>query len=163
MIISLVAAADEQNVIGYKNALPWKLPADMKFFKNLTTGHPVIMGRRTFESMECKPLKNRTNVIITRNPTATYGADVKVFANIGESVNAFRAESEIFIIGGAQIFREAMPIAEKIYLTRIHSSFLGDSYFPEIIENEWIEAERSNHYPDKDNKYPYSFIKLVRK
>ncbi len=163
MIISLVAAADENNVIGMNNALPWKLPADMKFFKNLTMGHAVIMGRKTFESIGCKPLSGRTNVVITRNKSFHTEPNILIFSNLNDALKALVSEKEIFVIGGAEIFREAMPKASIIYLTRINFSFEGDSFFPEIVENEWIEVGRTNHEPDKDNAYRYSFIKLARK
>ncbi len=163
MIISLVAAADENGLIGRNNALPWRLPADMKYFKNLTMGHTVIMGRKTFESIKCKPLKGRTNVIITRNRFFSTDADILIFNNLTDAFTAFVNEKEIFVIGGGEIFREALPKAEKIYLTRIHCKFQGDSYFPELIDTEWIVTKSSKHTPDNDNAYSYSFIELTRK
>jgi dihydrofolate reductase len=162
MIISLVAAASDNNVIGINNTLPWKMPADMKFFKNLTMGHTVIMGRKTFESMNNKPLSGRTNVVITRNKNfSTNGCTV--LDSLTEAFNMFNDQKEVFIIGGSQIFNIAMPKADKIYLTRIHHAFNGDSYFPELPGKEWVELSREDYPADEKNPFSYSFIVLGRK
>lgn len=163
MIISLVAAASDNNVIGINNSLPWRMPADMKFFKNLTMGHVVIMGRKTFESMGGKPLAGRLNVIITRNKNFSTTVNYTVLDSLDEAFKAFNDEKEVFIIGGAEIFNQALPKADKIYLTRIHGIFKGDSYFPELIDREWIKLGVEDHPADEKNPYPYSFIELGRK
>lgn len=161
MIVSLVAAAAENNVIGRDNALIWRMPADMKFFKNLTTGHTVIMGRKTYESMG-RPLPNRKNIIITRNKEyKAEGCDV--FSSFSDVLWRFKSEKEIFVIGGAEIYRQFMNSADKIYLTRIHYSFVGDAFFPEITTSEWYEAKRQDFAADEKNPYPYSFIEFDRK
>ena len=120
MIISLVAAASDNNVIGINNSLPWKMPADMKFFRNLTMGHVVIMGRKTFESMGAKPLGGRKNVIISRNKNFSTNADYTVLGSLSEAFRLFIDEKEVFVIGGSEIFKQAFPQADKIYLTRVH-------------------------------------------
>ena len=162
MIISLVAAASDNNVIGINNTLPWKMPADMKFFKNLTMGHTVIMGRKTFESIDNRPLPGRKNVVITRNKNFS-SPGCTVLDSLDEVFKAFSNEKEVFIIGGSEIFNLAMPKANRVYLTRIHSTFAGDSYFPELTDKEWVEASRLDHQADEKNPFPYSFIVLDRK
>ncbi|HXB13635.1 MAG TPA: dihydrofolate reductase [Bacteroidia bacterium] len=162
MIISLVAAASDNNVIGINNTLPWKMPADMKFFKNLTMGHIVIMGRKTFESMDNKPLPGRINVVISRKKNfSTNGCTV--LDSLAEAFTKFGDQKEVFIIGGSQIFNTSLPQADKIYLTRIHHTFNGDSYFPELSDKEWVELSRESHPQDEKNPFPYSFIVLGRK
>ena len=161
MIVSLVAAAAENNVIGKNNTLPWCMPADMKFFKNLTMGHTVVMGRKTYESMG-KPLPGRKNIIITRNKD--YKAEgCVVLSSFSDVLEHCKAESEIYVIGGAEIFHQQMNSADKIYLTRIHHSFEGDAYFPDIDMNEWAEAKRTDFSADEKNHYNYSFIEFSRR
>ncbi|MGP8214354.1 MAG: dihydrofolate reductase [Bacteroidia bacterium] len=161
MIVSLVAAAAENNVIGKNNALPWRMPADMKFFKNLTMGHTVIMGRKTYESMG-KPLPGRKNIIITRNKKFT-AKDCIVLSSFSEISEHCKAESEIFVIGGAEIYQQFIHNADKIYLTRIHHNFTGDSYFPDIQADEWEQTGFSYFPKDEKNPYPYSFIEFSRR
>jgi len=161
MIISLVAAASDNNVIGKNDALPWKMPADMKFFKNLTTGHTVIMGRKTYETMG-KPLAGRKNIIITRNKF--FKADgCLVFNSLEQAFAAFSDEKEVFVIGGAEIYKLALPLSDKIYLTRVHCTVEGDAYFVELIEKEWVVSKQTNYPTDEKNPFPYTFIELVRK
>lgn len=161
MIVSLVAAASDNNVIGKKGALPWKMPADMKFFKNLTMGHTVIMGRKTFESMG-RPLPGRKNIVITRNKNFK-AEGCTVLDSLTEAITMSTEENEAFIIGGAEIYREALPLANKIYLTRIHCVLEGDAFFMQLPEKEWVETSHENHPADEKNSYSYSFIVLVRK
>jgi len=138
------------------------MPADMKFFKNLTMGHTVIMGRKTFESMDNKPLPGRTNVVITRNKNfSTIGCTV--LDSLTEAFNAFNEQKEVFVIGGSEIFNQALLKADKVYLTRIHATFKGDSYFPELPDKEWLEVSRQDYDADEKNPFPYSFIVLDRK
>src|SRR5688500_18799105 len=134
MTISFLLAASENNVIGKDNKLPWHLPSDLKYFKNLTWGMPVVMGRKTFESFG-KPLSGRRNIVISRNNE--WKAEGVEIANSIEKAVALAQQSavnEIFIIGGGEIFKTFLPKAERIYLTRIHHSFDGDAFFPEIDE-----------------------------
>ena len=153
-MISFIVAAAENNVIGKNNQLPWHLPSDMKYFKNQTWGMTVIMGRKSLESLG-KPLQGRKNIVVTRNKSwKPEGAEVA--HSIDEAIELAKQSGakEIFIIGGAEIFKTTMPIAERIYLTRIHHEFEGDAYFPEVSTDEWnlvksrlCEADEKNHYP----------------
>lgn len=139
--LSLIAAVAANGVIGSDNALPWRLPEDLKRFKALTLGHPVIMGRRTHESIG-RPLPGRRNIVISRN--AAYRAEgCEVAASLGEAINAcISADDEIFVIGGAQIYAAAMPLAQRLYLTEIRREFPGDARFPAIDRIGWQEKNR---------------------
>jgi len=162
MTISLVAAAGNNNVIGTHNTLPWKMPADMKFFMNLTMGHPVLMGRKTYESFG-KPLKNRRNIIITRDMKLTL-PDCEVVHSLDEALLLVKDEKEeIFIIGGAEIYHQSIGIADKIYLTRIYHDFEGDAYFPLIYETEWKEVSHKEQQSDEKNPYPFAFLEYIKK
>ncbi|RYY89269.1 MAG: dihydrofolate reductase [Chitinophagaceae bacterium] len=132
MMLSLLVAADEGNVIGKDNALPWRLPGDLKYFKNLTWGMPILMGRKTFESIG-KPLPGRHSIVITRNKAWSHEG-VEVVHSLEAALEAAerRSVKELFLIGGAEIFREALPQADRIYLTRIYKRYDGDAYFPEL-------------------------------
>ena len=145
--LAIIVAAARNGVIGKDNKLPWHLPQDLKYFKAQTTGKPVIMGRKTFESIG-KPLPNRTNIIITRNPDWTHEnvlvcrsladaiSEAKKLSN--ESFSEAQAFSEVMIIGGAEIYKTALPLVDKIYLTRIDADVEGDAWFPELLESEWV-------------------------
>ena len=157
MIISLIAAMDKNKVIGKNNSLPWKLPEDMKRFREITQNKPVITGRKTFESIG-KPLPNRTNIIITKDKN--YNAEgCVVVHSVDESLKVAKGNEEVMIIGGEQIFREFLPIANKMYLTFIEQEFEGDSYFPEYNKNEWKEIKREEH---KNENYKFVFVDLKR-
>lgn len=161
MIISFVVAASENNIIGKDNKLLWSLPNDMKFFKNTTWGMPVIMGRKTYDSLG-KPLEGRTNIVITRQKLEIPG--VKVVNNLDQGLAA-AAETdakESFIIGGGQIFAEAMPRANKIYITRVHAVLEGDTEFPVIDESQWQLTSNLDFPADAKHKYAYSFQLWVR-
>jgi dihydrofolate reductase len=162
MIISFVVAASENNVIGKDNKLLWTLPNDMKFFKNTTWGMPVIMGRKTYDSLG-KPLEGRANIVITRQKLEIPG--VKVVNNIDQALAA-AAETdakESFIIGGGQVFAEAMPRADKIYITRVHTVIEGDTDFPVINESQWQLISNLDFPADARHKYAYSFQLWQRK
>ena len=163
MTISFLLAASENNVIGKDNKLPWHLPNDLKFFKNTTWGMPVIMGRKTFESFG-KPLSGRRNIVITRNH-GWNAEGVEIAASIGEAVELAKQSdvNEIFVIGGGEIFKTYFPEANRIYITRIHHSFTGDAFFPEIDENEWQLVKEVNCAADEKNPYPHSFQTWERK
>ncbi len=156
MIISFVVAASTNNVIGKNNRLLWSLPNDMKFFKNTTWGMPVIMGRKTYESLG-KPLEGRTNIVITRQELNITGAHT--VKNLDEAIEAAGATDarEAFIIGGGQIFAEAMSIADKIYITRVHTIIEGDTYFPVIDESQWNLVSNLDFPADAKHAYAYSF------
>jgi dihydrofolate reductase len=138
MIISIIAAVSNNNVIGKDNKLPWHLPGDLKRFKELTTGHTIIMGRKTFESIG-RPLPSRRNIVVTRNKD--YKADgVEIIHSIKEALDLVKNEDEVFIIGGEEIYKLALPMANKIYLTRINKEYDGDAFFPELGP-EWSGTE----------------------
>lgn len=152
-ILSLLVAADEQNVIGKDNKLPWHLPNDLKYFKNLTWGMPILMGRKTFESIG-KPLAGRQSIVITRNQDWQHEG-VEVVHSVEEAIQKARDKDikEVFVIGGAEIFATSLAQADRIYLTRIHHSFEGDVYFPKLPEGEWSLVK--SHLSPKDEKNPY--------
>ena len=160
-MIAIVVAADENNVIGKDNQLIWHLPADLKHFKQITMGHPIIMGRKTYESIG-KPLPGRTTIIITRQDG--YEAEGCIVVNaIQEAIEkAKQLDEQAYLIGGAEIYKQALELTDTIYLTRIHHRFEGDTFFPEIKEDEWKSVSEEQHEPDEKNKYSYSFIKLER-
>lgn len=163
MHFSLLLAASENNVIGKNNKLPWHLPADLKYFKNLTWGMPVIMGRRTYDSFG-KTLPGRRNIVITRNKEWK-AEGVDVVHSIEEAVALAKesAVKEIFIIGGSEIFKNILPKADRIYLTRIHQSFEGDAFFPVLNEEEWQLVKNRDCAADEKNAYPHSFQVWERK
>jgi dihydrofolate reductase len=160
MITTIVVAIGENNAIGKNNQLLWYLPADLKHFKNITTGHTVIMGRKTYDSVG-KPLPNRRNIIITRQDITIEGCEV--VKSIEDALALCSTEEEVFIVGGAEIYRQSMHLTNRLYLTIVHQSFDADSFFPEINYDEWKETEREDHEPDEKNKLPYSFITLERR
>lgn len=162
MIKSIIAAVAENNVIGKNNDLVWHLPADLKYFKETTKGHFVMMGRKTFESFG-KPLRNRTHIIITRDKNYSY-PDCYVVHNLQEAYDIAEKnnQQEIFILGGAEIYRQSIDQTDRLYITEIRESFDGDTFFPEINKNKWKEVERNDFEPDEKNKYPYSFVRYER-
>jgi len=166
MKVSLIVAVSENGIIGKNNDLIWHLPKDMKFFKDTTLGHHVIMGRRNFESIPHKfrPLPNRTNIIITRQ--ANYSAKDCITVNsIKDALEVARqnGDKEPFIIGGGQIYKIALEenLVDKIYLTKVHHSFDGDAFFPEL-NSEWIETKKIENKTDDKHRYSYDFITLEK-
>jgi dihydrofolate reductase len=156
-LITIIAAASENNVIGKDNKLIWHLSDDLKHFKELTKGHHVIMGRKTFESMP-KALPNRTNVIITRN--RNYTADnAIVVQSLDDALKISKKDSQPFIIGGGEIYKMAMSIADRIELTRVHADFEGDAFFPEIELSEWKEVKIDKRKKDENHNYDFTFIR----
>ena len=151
-MVSVIVAVAENGVIGDKNSLLWHISEDLRNFKRVTSGHPVFMGRKTFESLG-RPLPNRKNVVITRQDITIEGCEV--VHSLDEALGLFSAEEEVFVIGGAQIYREAMPLADRFYLTRVHHSYQGDTSFPEWSEADWILTE-SEHF-ERGEKYEYPF------
>lgn len=157
MTISLVVAASENNVIGKDNRLLWHLPNDMKFFKNTTWGMPVIMGRKTYESLG-KPLPGRTNIVMTRH--REWNAEgTKVAANMDEAMKAAADTDakEVFVIGGGEIFKQVLPDADKVYLTRVHTKLEGDAFFPELTASDWKLLSQLDFTSDAKHAYAYSF------
>lgn len=161
MRISAIVAMSENRVIGKDNRLPWHMPADLKHFKEITLGKPVIMGRKTYESIG-RPLPNRHNIVITRD--AHFQAPgCMVTTSIDTAFAAVSEQEEIFVIGGAVLFEQLMPRIQRLYLTIIHHSFDGDAFFPKINMDEWQEVERVDHASDDANPYPYSFFTYDKK
>lgn len=160
-ILSAIAAMANNRVIGRANQLPWHLPADLKHFKALTLGHPIIMGRNTYLSIG-RPLPQRTNIILTRNPAFSAPGCV-IATNLDSALRiATPLDNEVFIIGGADIYRQLLPHVQRLYLTIIEQAFEGDAFFPDIDLREWHEIANEYHAPDTDNPYPYRFIQLER-
>jgi len=160
MTITAVVAISENHVIGKDNKLLWYLPNDLKHFKEITTGHAVIMGRKTFDSVG-KPLPRRRNIIVTRQAINIEGCEV--VHSVEAALALCADEQEVFIVGGAEIYKQSMHLTDRIYLTIIHKEFEGDSFFPELNKAEWQEVYREDHEPDEKNSLPYSFITLEKR
>jgi len=163
VIISFIVAVSENNIIGKDNKLPWYLPTDMKYFKNVTWGMPVIMGRKSYEALG-EPLRGRTNIVVTRNKS--WKADgVQAVSSVDQAITlaAQTDAKEIFIIGGGEIFQAALPSADRIYLTLVHGTFDGDALFPEMKQDEWKLVSNRDCEPDEKNRFPLSFQVWERK
>jgi len=158
MVISLIAAMTPDRVIGRNNQLPWHMPADLQHFKNLTSHKTILMGRKTYQSIG-RPLPNRRNIIITRD-TNFAAPGCEIFHSIDEALTALKDEAEVCIIGGSEIYLQTLARADFLYLTFIHATIDGDTYFPEWNKNEWQEISREEHSSDERNPYSYSFITL---
>lgn len=162
MILSAIVAVGENNEIGKDNDLLWRLPNDMRFFRTTTSGHAVIMGRKTLESFG-KPLKNRENIVITRSQDyQTEG--VHITHNLQEAIELARSmgEEEAFLLGGGQIYAEGLKFCDRLYLTQVHGTFEADTFFPAIKEEEWKEIHRENHPADERHAYAYTFLTYER-
>ena len=161
MTVSLVVAAANNNVIGRDGELPWHLPDDLRQFKRLTTGKPVIMGRRTFESIG-KPLPDRHNIVMTRDPDyAAPGCDI--VSSVSDALDCAGDGTEVMVIGGGQVYRDFMPRAGRIYLTRVQAEIDGDTHFPEIDSNEWQMVSSEHHDADERHAYPFEMMVLERR
>ena len=160
MKLSIIVAMAANGVIGRDNELPWHLPADLQHFKQITMGKPILMGRKTFESIG-RPLPGRSNIVITRDGSYTAGG-CEVVTSIQAALEAASGHDEVMVIGGAELYRQVLPEVETIYLTRIHEPFDGDTRFPEIRNTEWHQVERTDHEADEKNPHDYSFIRLDR-
>lgn len=159
-IISIIVAVDQNFGIGNENKLLCHLPADMKRFKDITAGHPVIMGRKTWESLKIQPLPNRQNIILTsQKDYLVPGAEIA--NSIDDALKLCQKESEIFIIGGDSVYKQFLPITNKIYLTQIHEKFPSDTFFPEIEISKWKIMECIEYQPDEKNKFSYTFLTLT--
>lgn len=159
--ISIIVAIAQNFAIGKNNDLLFHLPNDLKRFKEITTGHPVIMGRNTLLSLPKGALPNRRNIVITDNPDEKFDR-CEMVLSIEEAVEAVRNETEAFIIGGGMIYRQFYPVAGKLYLTLVHQDFDADVYFPEINYSEWKEFYREDLFDEKNN-FSYSYLNLERK
>jgi len=161
-MITIIAAIDSNNGIGKDNQLIWHLPSDLKRFKAKTTGHCIIMGRKTFESLG-KPLPNRTTIVISRNNNFQVPEGCILVDSLKEALAVATNDSSPYIIGGAEIYKEAMTIAEKLEITYIHHVFEADAYFPTINLTIWKSVSREDFKADEKNKYDYSFVTYLRK
>jgi dihydrofolate reductase len=166
MKVSLIAAVAANGVIGRNNGLPWNLPADLRFFQSVTMGHTLIMGRRTWESF-ATPLPGRRIIVITRRPDwqpEGLAEGVEVAHSLAESLDRAResGDSEAFVAGGTEVFREALPQADRIYLTRVEAEVPGDTYFPEFDVSGWEIIEEEHHETDADHLFPFTFQTLDR-
>ncbi|MEZ5032343.1 MAG: dihydrofolate reductase [Saprospiraceae bacterium] len=164
MRITAIAALTPKRVIGKHNQLPWHLPADLRFFKKTTTGHHVIMGRKTWQALPGGPLPNRVNVVISRSPLEV-PEGVRVFPGLEQALEwVFRQEeTEAFIIGGAQIYQATMNMTDRMILTEVDVDVDGDAYFPEWRDIDWEEVSREAHEADDKNPHAYSFVEYTRK
>ena len=158
--ITLIAAVARNNVIGLGNAMPWRLPEDLKRFKALTLGHPIVMGRKTWESLG-RPLPGRTNIVVTRNPAfVAEGAMTAASLEAALAVAAATGTDQTFIIGGAEIYRQALPLAGCMQLTEIDREFAGDAFFPSWDAAAWQETQREQHHAAAG--FDYAFVTYVR-
>jgi dihydrofolate reductase len=162
MILSLIAGIGKNNELGKGNTLLWNLPIDMKHFRDTTSGHPVIMGRKTFESIG-RPLPNRRNIIITRDVNYKHEG-IEVVHSLEEAVDLFRYDvhDEIFVIGGAEIYKQAIDHADRLYITYVDSAFDADAFFPTIDMAFWKETSREHHERDEKNIFPLDFVLYER-
>ena len=160
-IISIIVAMSRNNVIGVNNDMPWKQKADLKHFQNLTKNKVIIMGRKTFESIG-KKLPNRTNVVITRDESFSGLHEVECFSNLNEALEHYEKESEIMIIGGGQIYKEAMPYANNFYITYIETEINnGEVFFPEL-DKTLKKITEVKHFKDENNQYDYTFVRFEK-
>ena len=158
--LSIIVAISENNAIGKNNRLLWHLPADLKHFKELTTGHTIIMGRKTYDSIG-KPLPNRRSIVITRS-TDLVIEGVEVVNSLAHAIELCKQDEEAFIIGGAEIYQQAMPYTTGIHLTKIHQSYEADTFFPEINPLTWREINSNTYAADEKNNVAYTFSTLER-
>lgn len=162
MIISLIVAIGKNNEIGKDNRMLAHMPADLKHFKEITSGHTVIMGRKTFDSLPKGALPNRKNIVISRNKDLQIESAL-VYSSLDYALIKMIDEKEVFIIGGAEIYRQTLPGADKLYLTRIHAEFPdADTFFPEINFRDWKIVSQETFPPDEKNPYAYTFLELER-
>lgn len=163
MKISLIVAASENNVIGRNNDLPWKLPDDMKFFVRTTKGHHILMGRKNLESFG-KLLPKRTNIVLTRDKNYEFeGAEIFHDLEAAIQFAKERGEEELMIIGGGEIYKQALPFTDRIYLTRIHTKIEGDTYFPDFDQTDWKVISKEYHPKDEKHNYDFTFYTFEKK
>ncbi|WP_019601301.1 type 3 dihydrofolate reductase [Teredinibacter turnerae] len=165
--VALVVGVAANGVIGRDNGLPWRLPKDLAYFKRVTMGHPIVMGRKTFDSIG-RPLPGRTNIVVTRNPTwQAEGVDVchslEDALVLARDVATQTQVKQIMVIGGAEFYRQMLPQADRLYLTEVHADVVGDAYFPEFDRSRWQQLSAERHEADSGNPYAYSFLVLERR
>ncbi len=166
MKLALIVAKSQNNVIGINNNLPWHLSEDLKYFKRVTMGKPIIMGRKTFESIG-RPLPGRTNIVVTHNES--YQAEgikivhsLKAALELCDAITLIDGSDEAMVIGGAELYKQALPLADYLYLTEVHAEVKGDAFFPEFNRDEWQEIGRENFTAIEPNPYNYSFLVLEK-
>ena len=159
--LTIIAAASTNNVIGFNNKLIWNIPNDLKRFKELTLGHSVIMGRKTFESLP-NPLPKRRNIIVTKNKDYSRNG-IEVTSNIEDAIDLCKSDSQPFIIGGGEIYSQTIEIVDKIELTRVYKEYQGDAFFPDIPLDKFELANELVNYLDDDSSTKYSFLTYIRK
>ena len=155
--ISIIVAIAGNNAIGKNNELLWHIPEDLKRFKKITSGHPVIMGRNTYLSLPRRPLANRINIVITDNSAETFEGCITV-NSINAAIEACPDDTECFVIGGGAVYRQFLPLASKLYITHVHENFEADTFFPEIDPEIWKPVETENHDPDDKSGFSYTFV-----
>lgn len=160
-MVSIIVAIAQNGTIGDKNSLLWHIKEDMRFFRTTTSGHAVVMGRKTFESLGSRPLPKRTNIVITRADRAFEGA--LTAHSLEEAIRLAEGDEEIFIIGGAQIYREALRIADRMYITRVMHDYEGDTSFPDIDLSEWELVAEEKHDRGEEYEHPFAFLTYERK
>ena len=161
--ISIIVAIAENYAIGCHNKLPWHLPADLKHFKELTTGHAIIMGRKTFESLPNGALPNRKNIVLRSVFSDGITEGYFEASSAENALKIAQSEEQIFIIGGSSVYGEFLDKADSMYITWIHAEFEADTFFPEIDFSKWKEVSRVNHKADEKNRYDYSFVEYQKK
>ncbi len=161
MPLTIIVAMSENRVIGRNGDLPWRLPEDLKRFKRLTTGHHVIMGRKTFETLG-RPLPDRTNIIITRRQDFAAAGDIRIAHSFEEALGLVESDVEPFVLGGGEIYTLALPLADRLELTIVHATIPGDTYFPEYDENDWTLVLDDRHDADENHEYAFSFQTFKR-
>lgn len=161
-MISIIAAIAENRVIGSKNNLPWYLPADLKHFKNTTINKTIVMGLNTFKSIGEKALPNRKNIILSNDANYKLPENCFLATSIDQVLQMTKDQPEVMICGGASVYKQFLPLTQRMYLTYIHHDFNGDIFFPEFNMDDWKELSRENHEPDEKNAHPYSFVVLMR-
>ena len=159
--LSIIVAMAKNRTIGVNNSLPWRCPEDLKHFKALTMGHHMIMGRKTFDSIG-KPLPGRTTVVVTRNADLEI-ADCVIAHSLNEAIAACAGDDEIFIVGGAELFRQAVPLVDTLYITEIQQDVEGDAHFPEFDKTAWRETSRKVHSQDTPQPLEYHFVTYLKK
>ena len=160
-MVSIIVAIAQNGTIGDKNSLLWHIKEDMRFFRTTTSGHAVVMGRKTFESLGSRPLPKRTNIVITRADRVFEGA--LTAHSLEEAIRLAEGDEEIFIIGGAQIYREALRMADRVYITRVMHDYEGDTSFPDIDLSEWELVAEEKHDRGEEYEYPFAFLTYERR
>jgi dihydrofolate reductase len=161
-MISIIVAVASNNAIGRNNDLLWHLPNDLSRFKRITTGHTVVMGKRTWESLPRRPLPNRRNLVITDNPADHFEGAEKALS-IDEALSMLDPADENFVIGGASIYRQLLPVCDRLYLTKVHKEFEGDVFFPELVPEDWDLLSAENMPLDGKNDFLYSYLVYERR